>query len=388
MRRFTRALFALVMLVASVSGAVSAAHAGADAPEAEAATAVEATDTQGTCEFPVSATDATGTNVTVSAEPERIVTLSPSAAQTMWEIGGKEKVVGVSQYASYLDGAGERTNVSASGNAFVDVETVVSLEPDLVLAPNVISNETVAKLREAGLTVYRFRAATSIEDIEEKTLLMGRLTGECEGAEETVAWMEDELSTVREAVEGEDRPRALYVFFGYTAGEGTFSDTVITTAGGRNVAAEANITGFRQISSEVVVSRNPQWIVVNDGATQVPQTDAYNSTTAVQEDQIVVVQEEHISQPAPRIVEAVVTVTKALHPDAYEQAVQSETTTETTAAETTATEPTTEPAETTATPGTADAGTKATGTEAPGFGVGVAAAALALVATGLLARRE
>jgi iron complex transport system substrate-binding protein len=383
MRELTRALFALVMLVATVSGAVSAADGGVTAPDT---TAPGAADAQTTCQFPLSSTDATGTNVTVSAEPERVVTLSPSAAQTMWEIGGREKVVGVTQYASYLEGAGERTNVSAAGNAFVDTETVVSLQPDLVLAPNVIPNETVSKLREAGLTVYRFRAASSIGDIREKTLLMGRLTGECEGAEETVGWMDERLATVEAATEGEDRPRVLYVFFGYTAGEGTFSDTVITTAGGRNVAAEANITGFRQISSEVVVQRNPQWIVVNDGATQVPQTDAYNSTTAVQQDQIVVVQEAHISQPAPRIVEAVVTVTRALHPDAYERAVENETATETTPAETTTTAPTTEPAEATATPGTADAGTGTTGAEAPGFGVGVAA--LALVATGLLARRE
>jgi iron complex transport system substrate-binding protein len=59
------------------------------------------------CSFPVSKVDATGTTVSLNKEPERVVTLSPSAAQIMWEIGAKEKVVGVTQYASYLKGADE-----------------------------------------------------------------------------------------------------------------------------------------------------------------------------------------------------------------------------------------------------------------------------------------
>lgn len=322
------------------------------------------------CGFPFTATDATGTEVTVDSEPQRIVTLSPSAAQTMWEIGGKDKVVGVTKYAAYLEGAETRANISGSGQSFVNVEKVISLEPDLVLAPNVISNDTVAKLREAGLTVYKFPFQTSIDDIKQKTLLMGQLTGECDGAEETVAWMEAELSVVREAVDGQERPPVLYVFFGYTGGEGTFVHRIIETAGGNNIAADANISGYKQISQEIVVKYNPEWIVLNDGATQIPQTEAYNNTYAVQHDQIVVLQEEYISQPAPRIVLSVVTLAKALHPEAYEQAAQ-ETATETATQASTATDTQTQTAVPESTPTTTSANN-------PGFGVGVAVVAIAL----------
>ena len=136
---------------------------------------------EGDCSFPVERTDVTGTEVRVTEEPTRVVTLNPSAAQTMWEIGAQEKVTGVTKYASNLDGAAEKTNISGAGQT-INNEEVVGLEPDLVLAPNTVSNDTVGTLREAGLTVYRFQEAESIDDIKRKTAIIGELTGECAGA--------------------------------------------------------------------------------------------------------------------------------------------------------------------------------------------------------------
>jgi len=370
-------LITVVVILAAVTGSVGAAAGTAPLDHGTS-----------DCEFPVTATDATGEEVTVESEPQRVVTLNPSAAQTMWEIGGRDKVLGVSQYATYLDGATEKANVSGSGPSSINIERVVDLEPDLVLAPNTIQNETIDALREAGLTVYRFSLQTSIDDIKHKTLLTGQLTGQCEGAEETVDWMEAELNTVEEAIQGRDRPRVLYVFFGYTGGTGTFAHAVIETAGGTNIAAAANISGYQPISDEVVVDRDPEWIVVNDGAPQVPQSAAYNGTTAVQNDQIVVLQEEYISQPAPRIVRSVKKLAQTLHPEAYE-AVANGTATDdgTTAAGESTSSPMTDDG-TSANDGTTVAGESTpspTAENTPGFGIGVAA--IALAATILLFRR-
>jgi iron complex transport system substrate-binding protein len=378
MQRNLSVLVGTLVLVATIA-------TGAGAPPAGTATA------QSTCSFPVERTDATGTTVRIDSEPKRIVTLAPSAAQTMWDIGGREKVVGVSQYASYLDGSDERTNVSGAGEAFVSVETVVALEPDLVLAPQIVPNETVEKLRSAGLTVYRFREATSIGFVVEKTRLTGRLTGECAGADATADRMTERLQTVREAVADEPRPRAMYVFFGFTAGEGTFIDEIVTTAGGRNVASEAGITGYREYSPETVVDRNPEWILLNEDQPTVPQTDAFNATTAVERGNVVVLNRSYISQPAPRIVRSVVKLAKAFHPEAYAAANATATPTQTPVATpdlATASAATPSSATTsTASPDTTGEPSRTeTPTDAPGFGPGVAVAAL-LATLGLLARR-
>ncbi len=364
----------MVLVVAVATAGIAGGVAASSAAGADAA--------QQGCSYPVEETDATGTTVTLEEPPERIVTAAPSAAQTLVEIGAWDRVVGVSNQASYLEGADEREVVSAQGRVGVNVEKAVSLDPDLVLAPDVIPEEDVQNLRDAGVTVFQFEQAGSVEEVEEKTRLMGRLTGACEGAEETVQWMESELSTVRQAVEGQDPVEALYVYspeFGpYTAGDGTFIDDAIETAGAVNVAAEADIQGHETISDEVVVARDPGWLVVNDFDGQPPRNDVYNATTAAQEGNVVVVDANHINQPAPRVVLAIKKLAQAFHPEAYEQAQ----TTPTADATPTPTDSGTPTA--TASPSPTD--TPATDEGSPGFGP--VAALLAVLAAALVATRR
>lgn len=321
------------------------------------------------CSFPVTETDATGTQVTIDEEPDRIVTTNPSAAQTLWEIGARDKVVGVTKYASYLEGSDEKTNVSGAGYTNVVVEKVVGVEPDLVLVPNATfgHQSIVQQLRDAGLTVFHFGAAGSLDDIREKTRLTGRLVGECEGAADSVEEMDRKLAPVEEAVEGEEEPSVLFVLGpdGYTAGSGTFIDTAIETAGGDNVAANANLTGYKQISQEVVEDRDPEWIVIPyEGA--IPATDVYNDSTAVTEGNVLVVDNNFVSQPAPQIVQPIRAMAAAFHPDAWAAANATETPTP----RITDTEP-------------APDGTPTT---SPGFGV--AAGLVALVVALALVRRR
>ena len=333
------------------------------------------------CSFPYTATDATGTEVTVETDPERIVTLNPSAAQTMWEIGAAEEVVGVSQYASYLEGADEKANVS--GPSGPSVERVIGAEPDLVLVPSSsygAAEERAEQIRAQGIPVFVFGEGTSLEFVANKTELIGRLTGNCEAGAECAAEMRQSIALMEQALDGEDRPVGLNVFFGYTSGANTFIGDVMETGGLRNGAAEANVSGFRQISDETVVALDPEWIVVPENS-PVPETPAYNSTTAVQAGNIVVVDTNYLQQPAPRAVIAAETIMEAVHPEAYDeyQERQAQADGEPTTA--------TPPPETasTSTPTPDSPATTATGT--PGFGASVTVVAIAAIAT-LLARRR
>ncbi|GGL42201.1 cobalamin-binding protein [Halarchaeum grantii] len=367
MRHRLSAILAVFLLLSAGAAPAAAAtgttHAQSNASQIDSPT----------CSFPVTVTDATGENVTVTETPERVVTLSPSAAQTMWEIGARDQVVGVTQYAHYLDGASNRTNVSGTGDAYIDRETVVSLEPDLVLAPDTISSETVAKLRAANLTVYHYPSADSIATIKEQTHVTGALVGACDGANETVTEMESKLDTVRTAVDGEERPRAIYTFFGYTAGNNTFIDTIIETAGGTNVAAEAGIDGYAQINEETIVERNPEWIIRNSQDPTVPETAAYNSTDAVKNGNVIVLNYNYLNQPAPRVVQPITALAQAMHPEAFAAANATTTTDEPSATTTQANATTTSAAETTS-------------GGSPGFGV-IAALVGALAALATATRR-
>jgi len=349
-----------------------------------------------TCSFPVTLTDATGTEVTIEERPERVTTTNPSAAQTMWEIGGRSQVVGLTQYAGYLEGAESRTNVSASFG--VNVEKVVGTNPDLVLAPNASAGD-VEPLRQAGLTVYHFRAATTIDDIREKTATTGRLTGNCGGAAEANAWMDANVEAVGAVTaDVDDRPKALYPLgSGYVAAGNTFISSLIELAGAENVAAR-NHTEYPQLSDEVILQLDPEVLFVTENSADIASTEPYASTTAGERNATVVLQVRNLNQPAPRsVVNVAHNATAQLYPDRYDadsyvpRSDVSVTPTETEAGDVTGTATTTatqtsEPTPADHTPSTDRPTTDASG---PGFtAVGALAGLLALLCTLGVRRRE
>jgi len=358
----------LLLLVAVASGPASGAAVadgdhvashGGDAP---------------TCSFRYTTTDATGTEVTIPEDPKEVVTLNPSAAQTMWEIGARDEVVGVSQYAAYLDGADAKQNVSGANGP--SVEAVVALRPDLVLVPNSthgFATERVAQIRAQGVPVYVFGEATSLSAVADKTERIGRLTGNCAAGAERADEMRRSLSLMRRALEDEEEPVGLNVFYGYTSGADTFIGDVMETAGLRNGAAEAGISGFRPINDETVANTTVTWIVTPEDS-QVPDSPAYDSTTAVREGNVVRVNTNYLQQPAPRSILAAEAILEAVHPDAYAEYRELKASSETAAASATG-----ESATPAATPVDTDFPTE-TPTSTPGFGLATAAIALAAVA--------
>ena len=322
------------------------------------------------CSFPFEGTDLTGTNVTLDEPAEDVVLLDAASTQTFWEIGADDRVVGmpVEEWTAYLDGSEDKADVTDGQTVLV--ERVIELEPDLVVAPNFADEDTVEQLRDAGLTVYQLEFEESFEDIYAKTTLFGHFVGDCEAASNTVEETQNEVEEIRTAVEGEDEPRVLYYFFGFTAGDGTFIGDLVETAGGENVAATAGVEGFVEISDEVIVEQDPEWIVAPSHAGMPVDEEPLASTTAAELEQTLVVDENLVSQAAPRVVEPLRAMAEAFHPEAFE----AETPADADADEEQETpEEATEPAD-------ADA-------DADGSGFGIAVAVSALLAAALLARR-
>ncbi|MGZ0745564.1 PGF-CTERM-anchored ABC transporter substrate-binding protein [Haloparvum sp. AD34] len=373
MRSIIALVTALLLVTSLVGGA--AGHAAATQPDA----------TYEKCEFPVTVTDATGEEITMEERPERVTTTNPSAAQTMWEIGGQAQVVGLTQYALYLDGAESRTDVSAEFG--VSVEKVVGTQPDLVLAPNATQTSSVEAMRDAGLTVYHLREAKTVEDVAKKTTRIGKLTGNCEGAAEANAWMKANVDAVADVTADADQPDVLYPLGGgYVAAGDTFINAMFRIAGTNNVAAQ-NHTGYPQLSDEVILKLDPGYIVVNDRNATMLDKEPYASTTAGEENNSIYLETRWLNQPAPRsVVYTTHNMTAQVHSDLYsedtyvaksEVSVKAE-------SEVEATEETATPTATAEPTETNDA-TETSEGSAPGFGV--TAAFVAMLAAALVAAR-
>jgi iron complex transport system substrate-binding protein len=312
MTRKVAALLVAVVVLATV-GATPAASL------ASPAESVDSSAPFAQCGFPVSMTDATGTEVSLEQEPQRVVTLGPAAAQTLVEIGAGDKIVGATKFANFLEGSEDWADVSGSGQQTASVEKVIAQNPDLVLAENIVGEDTVSKLRQAGITVYKFRRSPSLEFVYEKVHKTGRLVGASEAAADVVAEMQYDVAVARTAAEGKESPTVLYPFYGYTTGSETFQHAVITAAGGTNVAAEAGLEGFKPLSDEIVANATVSWLMLQEGQSP-PARPAYNGTIAVQMENYVYVNPNNISQPAPRITTPIAKLSKAWHPRAYEDA--------------------------------------------------------------------
>lgn len=305
MRNGALVVLCLVAVTGPLVGAVAGDHT--DGPTVD-------------CTFPISATDATGTTVTVDNEPERIVVLGASAAQTVWAIEADDRVVGmpVTPFTAYLDGRSDKRNVVGESSQVV-TEEVVAAEPDLVLVANIYLNDTVSSVRAAlpaEVAVYRFGAAGSLEAVAEKTALTGRLVGAYEAAAREAAHMRGAVATVERATRAEPEPTVYYALGGgWTAGTDTFIGHLIATAGGQNVAAAANISAYRPISQEIIAAEDPDWIVVPDGV-PVPSNPAVQESTAIQEGNVLRVDSNYLNQPGPRNLVPLETMARAFHPSA------------------------------------------------------------------------
>ncbi|PHQ45603.1 hypothetical protein DJ68_11940 [Halorubrum sp. C3] len=259
----------------------------------------DTTDSSDTCGFPLTVTDATGTEITLDEQPDRITTTNPSAAQTLWEIGAQDRVVGVTGFAGYLNGTDSKTNVSAEFG--VSVEKVVATDPDLVLAPNASAGQ-VADLRAQNLTVYHFPAATDTEDIASKTERTGRLVGNCEAATDINNEMNQTVENVENQTADLDRPDALYPLGGgYVAADNTFINEIMQIGGTTNVAA-SEADGYPQLSDEVILQTNPELMVVTDSEASILERQPYASTSAGENNNYVVLNNNYLNQPAPRSV--------------------------------------------------------------------------------------
>jgi iron complex transport system substrate-binding protein len=275
-----------------------------------------------TCDFPYEAPDG---ETVIEEEPERVAPGIAGVSQILWELDAQEKVVGLTSNSFYLEGSEGYTDLGTTlGGGFG--EKVIAQNPDIVVNALYESENLEETLESAEIDYYFLPQSGSFEEIKQNVRLTGRLIGECEEAADVIEEMEGTILNVENAVEGEQRP---LVMFGapteegnnYVPGDGTFKHDVITTAGGRNVYAEIGIEGeLEQLLSDEkrveALSEDPDWIVIESGGS-VPNTDLYNQTTAVQEDQILTVNTNYINQDAPRIVTPLERMARAFHPEAF-----------------------------------------------------------------------
>ena len=270
--------------------------------------------------------DDMGREITLDKVPQRIVSHVPGITEILFALGLDEKVVGVSDYCDYPEAARLKEKIGGFYNP--SVEKIVELEPDLVLTNGAVEY-LMTQLNGLEIT-YIVLQPEGIADILANIELVGKITGIESRAEELVEDMQARISYVAERVRDAPRPRVFYTFAStdlnnpWTAGPGSFVDSLITIAGGENIGAKA-IAPWVQFSIEEVVSSDPEVIIVSvehgTAATPVEELKlhpAWRETTAIKHDRIHIIDGNLIERSGPRIVQGLEELARIIHPELFE----------------------------------------------------------------------
>jgi len=276
---------------------------------------------------PITLSDGLGRTVTLNGPAQRIVSLAPSNTEILFAVGAGTQVAGRDEASDYPDEALSLPTVG--GWSGFSTESIVALQPDLVLAGGINTPELVASLESLGLRVYFLPNPATIEEMYANLETVGLLTDHeaetaalVEALKVRVAAVDEKIATVTE------RPSVYYELDAtdptkpYTAGPGSFVDLLIQRAGGANVGAQLQ-SQWVQISLEELLILDPDMILLGDalyGETpeKVAARPGWEVLSAVQDGRIYPFDDTLVSRPGPRLVDALEAMARFLHPGLFE----------------------------------------------------------------------
>lgn len=265
-------------------------------------------------DYPLEITDFSGNTVKFEKEPQRVISLSPNITEIICALGKGDKLVGRTALCDYPEEAEKATVVGD----FIEwnFETIVSLEPDVVFASSLNTEENEKKLKELGLNIVFLTQTESFESTYETIELVGEILNAREKADEIISEMKKTVDEVQKATEGKERPSVYYVvgygeYGDYTATGETFISNMIEMAGGDNIAADT--TGW-VYSLEKLIEKDPDIIICTEDAKEYfRQTNGYKDLTAVKEGRIYAMDVSILERQGPRLAEGLKKLYEIFH---------------------------------------------------------------------------
>ena len=258
-------------------------------------------------EVAIEVVDDSGALVRRPRPAQRIVTLAPHLAETLFAAGAGSKLVGVVEFSDYP--ASVRTLPQVGGYSRLDLEAVVALKPDLVIAWQ--SGNTPAhieKLRTLGIPVYLSQPAR-IEDVAVEIERLGILAGTVEPSRLSADSFRQRLAGLVKQYEKRPVVRTFYQVWKeplVTVGGQQIISSVIHLCGGENIFAALGSMA-PTVSVEAVIAANPEVIVASGMDASRPEWlddwKRWTSIIAVARDNLFFVRPELIQRHTPRLLD-------------------------------------------------------------------------------------
>lgn len=289
-------------------------------------TAAEPTSTELTSEsdsiktvYPVTVTGSDGSELTLEKEPEKIISVGPNITEIIYSLEAQQKLVGRTTYCDY---PAEAAQIEAIGDLYSqDIEKVVSLEPDLIIASAHFSEDAKQEFEKLKIPIIYLYEEHEIQGVYTMIETLGIALNAKEKAKETIDKMAAVIDEVKNAVENLEPVSVYYVVgFGeygeFTAGGDTFIQGILTAAGGKNIAQD--ISGW-QYSLESLLEADPEVILVREADYEAfTTTKPYSNLSAVKNGKVYKIDTNMLDRQCARNADAIKEIAMLLHPQAFQ----------------------------------------------------------------------
>ncbi len=255
----------------------------------------------------LSVTDDSGATVRLERPAQRIVSLAPHATELLFAVGAGGRIVGAVEFSDYPEAA--RRIPRVGGYNRLDVERIVALRPDLVVAWQTGNPAgTLARLRQLGMAVF-LSEPRELEDIASNLERLGRLTGNAAQARRAADAFRQGLARLQRRYRSLTPVSLFYQIWDQPLmtlnGEHLVSK-LIRLCGGRNVFADLPALA-PQVSLEAVLAADPEAIVISGRGEQDPawraQWQRWRSLRAVRRGNVFVIDPDIIQRHTPRVLQ-------------------------------------------------------------------------------------
>ncbi len=313
-----RLRYLVVSLVALLALAALACNGDDSGPAATPTAVQEAVAAPSPAVFPVTVTDSNGKQLVFDSPPESIVALAPSFVEVLFAIAAGDAVVAVDENTDFPPEAAAKTKLSGYQPS---VEGIAALEPDLVIIffdPGGLEQA----LEGLGIPVLFLVSPQSVEGVFDEMLLLGRVTGHADDAEQLIDGMRESIDAITaKLADVQEGPRVFHEIGPelYTASDEDFVGDLYTILKAQNIAAGAGL--FPQLTEEAVIAADPEVIILADMPTVTPEEvkarPGWDSLSAVQNDRVFAVDPDLVSRQGPRLVDGLGELARLLYPDRF-----------------------------------------------------------------------
>lgn len=204
-------------------------------------------------------TDGIGTVVTVANEPKRIVPIGTSTEDIVLSLVDPSRVAAIGTLPNNVPDAASKVEKHVKASA----ESLLSVQPDLVLIPNWMSPDAIGEMRNMQIPVYVYKTPTTVEEAK---ATIHEIAGLLHASDESlIASMDADLKTVEDLASKHTGPRpvvAFYSQFGLNGGKGSTFDDMCKYMKVTNAAAELGLGAYDNGTREDLIRMNPDVIII------------------------------------------------------------------------------------------------------------------------------